>query len=69
MIYEHVVSRMKHSPAALFPIDAVCVFFAELSELQQLSRDPGLFVREGAWAQVLEETLHVPATLRALLLY
>lgn len=44
------------------------VFFAELFELQQLSRDPGLFVLEGAWAQVLEEALHVPATLRALLL-
>lgn len=46
----------------------LCVF-AELSELQQLSRDPGLFALEGAWTQVLEETLHVPATLRALLLY
>ena len=45
------------------------VYFTELSELQQLSRDSGLFVLEGAWTKVLEETLHVPATLGALLLY
>lgn len=45
------------------------LFFPELFELQQLSGDSGLFTLEGAWTQVLEETLHVPAPLRALLLY
>lgn len=42
---------------------------AELSELQQLSRDSGLFALEGARPQILEEALHVPAALRPLLLH
>lgn len=58
-----------HFPCGSVPSRCCLCVFAELSELQQLSRDPGLSVLEGAWTQVLEETLHVPASLRPLLLY
>lgn len=40
----------------------------ELPSYQQLSRDPGVSLREGGGSEVLEESLHVPAALRPLLL-
>lgn len=62
------------SPPAVSLMEVItCVFWVffpspELSELEQLPRDSGLSVCEGAWTQVLEEALHVPAPLRSLLL-
>lgn len=40
----------------------------ELPSYQQLSGDPGVSLRQGGGSEVLEESLHVPAALRPLLL-
>lgn len=40
---------------------------AELPFSQHLSRNPGFFVHEGGGSQVVEESLHVPASLRIIL--
>lgn len=42
--------------------------FSELPFNQQLSRNPGLFVHEGCGSEVVEESLHVSASLRVILL-
>lgn len=47
------------------PFSVCCL---ELPSYQQLSGDPGVSLREGGGSEVLEESLHVPAALRPLLL-